>query len=98
MRAYAEGTYQFMHDKEKGIKVLRNRLKQDNPTALDQTYKYFAPQFSFPTRVSLVGMRNTLDMIAQEDSKVDTNVGKYVDESLLDELEKEGFFKRITGK
>jgi hypothetical protein len=43
-------------------------------------------------------MRNTLDMIAQEDSKVDTNVGKYVDESLLDELEKEGFFKRITGK
>jgi NitT/TauT family transport system substrate-binding protein len=98
MRAYAEGTYQFMHDKEKGIKVLRNRLKQDNPTALEQTYQYFAPQFSFPTRVSLNGMRNTLEMIAKEDSKVDTNVGKYVDESLLDELEKEGFFKRVAGK
>jgi hypothetical protein len=73
-------------------------LKQDNPTALEQTYRYFAPQFSFPTRVSLNGMRNTLEMIAKEDSKVDTNVGRYVDESLLDELEKEGFFKRMAEK
>ena len=98
MRAYAEGTYQFMHDKEIGIKILRNRLKQDNPTALEQTYRYFAPQFSFPTRVSQNGLRNTIEMIAKEDSKVETNLDKYVDEGILDELEKEGFFKRITGK
>ena len=98
MRAYAEGTYQFMHDKEIGIKILRNRLKQDNPTALEQTYRYFAPQFSFPTRVSLNGLRNTIEMIAKEDSKVETKLDKYLDESILDELEKEGFFKRITGK
>ena len=59
LQAYAEGTYQFMNDKEKGIKILRNRLKQDNPTALEETYRYFAPQFSFPTRVSHNGLRNT---------------------------------------
>jgi len=97
MRAYAEGTYQFMHDKEIGIKILRNRLKQDNPTALEQTYRYFAPQFSFPTRVSLNGLRNTIEMIAKEDSKVETKLDKYLDESLLDELEKEGFFKKVAG-
>ena len=97
MRAYAEGTYQFMHDKDKGIKILRNRLKQDNPTALEQTYRYFAPQFSFPTRVSLNGLRNTIEMIAKEDSKVETNLDKYLDESILDELEKEGFFKKVAG-
>lgn len=98
MRAYAEGTYQFMHDKETGIKILRNRLKQDNPTALEETYRYFAPQFSFPTRVSQVGLRNTIEMIAKENTKVETSLDKYVDESLLDELEKEGFFKKVVGK
>ena len=97
-RAYAEGTYQFMNDKEKGIAILRNRLKQDNPKALEETYRYFAPQFSFPTRVSQDGLRNTIDMIAKEDPKVATHLDKYLDESILDELEKEGFFKKIAGK
>jgi NitT/TauT family transport system substrate-binding protein len=98
MRAYAEGTYQFMHNKEEGIRILKNRLKQDNPTALEETYRYFAPQFSFPTRVSQDGLRNTIEMIAKEDPKVETNLAKYVNESILDEMEKEGFFKRIAGK
>jgi NitT/TauT family transport system substrate-binding protein len=98
MRAYAEGTYQFMNDREKGIKILRNRLKQDNPAALEETYRYFAPQFSFPTRVSHVGLQNTLELVAKENPKLDTSLNKYLDESILDELEKEGFFKKIAGK
>jgi hypothetical protein len=32
------------------------------------------------------------------DTKFDTNVSKYVDERLMDELEKEGFFKRMSAK
>jgi NitT/TauT family transport system substrate-binding protein len=98
MRAYAEGTYQFMNDKEKGIKIFKNRLKQDNPAALEETYRYFAPQFSFPTRVSHNGLQNTLELVAKENPKLDTSLNKYLDESILDELGKEGFFKRIAGK
>jgi hypothetical protein len=26
------------------------------------------------------------------------NIGKYLDESILDELDREGFFKRLLGK
>jgi hypothetical protein len=37
-------------------------------------------------------------MIAKEDAKVDANLQKYLDESILDELETEGFFKRFSGK
>jgi NitT/TauT family transport system substrate-binding protein len=98
MMAYAEATYQFMNNKEKGMSIFKHRLKQDNAKALEETYKYFAPQFSFPTRVSQNGMQNTLELIAKEDPKLDVKVEKYVDESILDELDKEGFFKRITGK
>ena len=98
LMAYAEATYQFMSQQEKGIAVLKHRLKQDNPKALEETYKYFAPKFSFPTRVSHVGLQNTLELVATENPKLETSLNIYLDESILDELEKEGFFKRITGK
>jgi ABC-type nitrate/sulfonate/bicarbonate transport system substrate-binding protein len=98
LMAYAEATYQFINDKEKGISIFKHRLKQDNAKALEETYKYFAPKFSFPTRVSHNGLQNTLELIAKEDPKLDAKTDKYVDESILDELEKEGFFKKIAGK
>jgi hypothetical protein len=80
--------------------VLSKRLRQKNPKALEETYQYFAKKFSFPTRVSQVGLRNTLELLSQRTpgAKVDMNVNKYLDESTLDELEREGFFKRLAGK
>jgi ABC-type nitrate/sulfonate/bicarbonate transport system substrate-binding protein len=96
LMAYAEATYQFMNNQEKGMSVLKHRLKQDNVKALEETYKYFAPKFSFPTRVSHNGIQNTLELIADENPKLDTKLDKYLDESILDELEKEGFFKKMS--
>jgi NitT/TauT family transport system substrate-binding protein len=96
-QAYAEGTYQFKLSKEKGLSVYSQRLKQKNPQALQETYQYFATSFSFPTRVSQQGLRNTLEMIAQRTgAKPETDLGKYLDESTLDELDKEGFFKKLA--
>jgi ABC-type nitrate/sulfonate/bicarbonate transport system substrate-binding protein len=99
-QAYAEGTYQFMTHKERGMAVLAKRLRSKNPKGVEETYQYFARKFSFPTRVSSVGLRNTLDMLSQRSpgAKIDMNLSKYLDESTLDELEREGFFKRLTGK
>ena len=99
-QAYAEATYQFKTSKEKGLSVYGKRLQQKNPKALEETYQYFAASFSFPTRVSHEGLRNTLEMMAQRTpgAKVDTDLRKYLDEGTLDELEREGFFKRLTGK
>jgi ABC-type nitrate/sulfonate/bicarbonate transport system substrate-binding protein len=96
--AYSEATYQFMTDKGKGISVYKKRLKQENPKVLEDTYQYFASRFSFPPRVSQEGLRSTLELIAKADSKVETNLNRYVDESILDELEKQGFFKQVAGK
>ncbi len=99
-QAYAEGTYQFMTSREKGLAVLAKRLRFKNPKGLEETYDYFAKNFSMPTRVSRDGLRNTLDIIAQRSAavKVDMNINRYLDESIIDELEREGFFKRLTGK
>ena len=92
-QAYAEATYQLLNNKEKATAVLTKWLQQKNPKAIDETYQYIATSFSFPTRIAPQGLRNTLDMVAQRNPKIDMNPSKYVDESTLDELEKEGFFK-----
>jgi ABC-type nitrate/sulfonate/bicarbonate transport system substrate-binding protein len=99
-QAYAEGTYQFINNKEKGLAVLAKRLRLRNPKGIEETYQYFAKKFSFPTRVSQDGLRNTLELLSQRASptKLDMNVNRYLDESTLDELDKEGFFKRLTGR
>ena len=99
-QAYAEGTYQFINNKEKGLAVLAKRLRLKNPKGIEETYQYFAKKFSFPTRVSQDGLKNTLELLSQRTpgAKLDMNVNKYLDESTLDELEREGFFKRLAGK
>jgi len=98
LMAYAEATYQFKTNKEKGMALYRSRLKQDNIKALEETYNYFAPKFAFPIRISRSGMANTLDMMVKENSKIDARIEKYIDEGVLDELEKEGFFDKIAAR
>ena len=100
LQAYAEGIHQFMTNKEKGVTLLTQRMKQKNPAVVEETYQYFASMFSSPPRMSHEGMRAAIDMLQQRspEIKFDTNVSKYVDERLMDELEKKGFFKRMGGK
>ena len=97
-QAYAEATYQLLHSKEKATAVLSKWLQQKNPKAIEETYQYVATSFSFPTRIAHQGLRNTLEMVEQKNPKIDMNLSKYLDESTLDELEKEGFFKKVAGK
>ena len=99
-QAYAEATHQFLNNPERALAILTQRLQQKNPKAIEETYQYVAPSFSFPTRVSHQGLRNTLEMIAQRTprTKPETNLEKFLDESTLDELEREGFFKKLSGK
>jgi len=97
-QAYAEATYQLLNSKEKATAVLSKWLQQKNPKAIEETYQYIATSFSFPTRIAQPGLRNTLDMVSQKNPKIDMNPSKYLDESTLDELEKEGFFKKVAGK
>jgi ABC-type nitrate/sulfonate/bicarbonate transport system substrate-binding protein len=99
-QAYAEGVYQFMNSKDKGLAVLSKWLRFKNPKAVEETYHYFAKSFSFPTRVSHEGLRNALEVTQQRNPsvKVDLAVNRYLDESTVDELEREGFFKKLAGK
>jgi taurine transport system substrate-binding protein len=97
VRAYSEAIYQFKTEKAKGMAVYANRLKQQDSKVLDATYDYFAPKFSFPPRVERDGLRNALELVSDRDreAKGEINVEQFIDERVIDELEKEGFFKNM---
>lgn len=100
LQAYSEGIYQFVTNKEKALSITNQRLKQKNTALVEEAYQFYGPIFSFPPRVSHDGVRVVLEMIAQRNpgTKVEMNIEKYVDDRLLDELEREGLFQKISSK
>ncbi|HEY1268152.1 MAG TPA: ABC transporter substrate-binding protein [Candidatus Binatia bacterium] len=97
VRAYSEAVHIFKTDKAKGMAVYTKWLKQPDAKIIEATYDYFAPRFSFPPRIDRDGIRNALELVGDRDreAKGDINIEQFIDESLLDELEREGFFKKL---
>jgi len=99
LKAYSEAVYQFNNDKKLGIATYAKWLKEENAKVNEETYDYFRTLLSFPPRaVRGQGFRTGIQMIAQRLGRgtTDINLEQFLDESLLDELEKEGFYKLIT--
>jgi len=95
-RAYAEAIHVIKTDRERTMKIFAKRMGVDDPATVKSTYEYFAPRFSFPPRVSLSGVRDTLRFYAEQNADFKNRTPEeFVDHSLLDELEKEGFFKKL---
>jgi NitT/TauT family transport system substrate-binding protein len=92
LQAFIEGLHQVMTNKEKTLNVFQTILKLPDRATLESTYDYYAPKFSMPPRVSRDGLYATAEFVAK---KAGADVQKILDESLLDELEKEGFFKTL---
>lgn len=96
LRAYAEAIHVIKTDREKTLKVFAKRMRLDDSETLNATYDYFAPRFSLPPRVDFSGVRDTLRFYGDHNPELKNRTPEeFVDHSLLDELEKEGFFKKL---
>jgi NitT/TauT family transport system substrate-binding protein len=97
LRAYVEAVHVIKTDRERTSKVFAKRMRIEEPDVLKTTYEYFAPRFSFPPRVDLNGVRDTLRFYAEQQNPELKNrkPEEFIDHSLMDELEKEGFFKKL---
>jgi len=97
VRAYSEGIYEFKTQKEKAIKVYADRLKQKDLNVLNETYSYYGQKFSFPPRIDRGGLNNALDLVRQTgDVMGEVNLAQFIDETTIDELEREGFYKKFA--
>lgn len=98
VRAYSEAIHQFMTHRDKALAVYAKRLRQQNPKVLEETYQYYAGKFSFPPRLQRDGLQDAAAMIGQwgASGRPETELAQLYDESVIDELEREGFFKKLT--
>lgn len=98
LEALCEGIFQFNTNKERAVAILARHLHQMDPKVLEETYNIYGRVFPLPPRVEREGMRDILDQIQRSGQKADFNLDRFLDQSVIDDLEKEGFFKRFSRK
>ena len=99
LQAISEGIIKVRTDRERTVASLMKHLRLDRQVA-EENYQGSRDAYSFPPRVGRKGMQGVLDIFQQQTGrpKSDFEMSRFVDESVIDELEREGFFKRIDSK
>lgn len=98
LRSYSEAIHIIKTRRDDVLKIFAKRMRIEDPETLRTTYEYFAPRFSFPPRINLDGVRDTLNFYAERNPAFNNRKPEeFVDPSLMDELQKEGFFKKLGG-
>jgi hypothetical protein len=85
--------------KERIVAITAKRLRINGKLA-GEAYDGYYNVFSFPPRVGRRGVQDVIEIIQREPgrAKIDTDLSRFVDESILDELEREGFFKKLESE
>jgi NitT/TauT family transport system substrate-binding protein len=96
LQAISEGVVKVRTDRERTIASLAKHLRLDRRLA-EESYEAGRDAYSFPPRVGRRGMQGVLDIVQQQSGKPKSEfeMSRFVDESVIDELEREGFFKKI---
>ena len=102
MRALSEAAYRLETEpeiREKVIAILVKRLRVERKVA-EEGYNDYHNVFSFPPRTGRRGLEDVLEIVQKESNrpKAEFVLNRFLDESVLDEIEQEGFFKRLTGE
>jgi hypothetical protein len=100
LRALSEATYRIKTEpelREKVIGLLMKRLRVDRKVA-EEGYNDYHNVFSFPPRTGRRGLEDVLEIVQKELNRPKTEfaMNRFLDESVMDEIEQEGFFKRLA--
>ena len=100
LQALAEGTYQVNTNRELSAGILRKRLGLKDNKVIEENLNIYTGIFSLPPRVGRAGLAGVLEQMQQQSggAKNDFEIKRYLDESIIDELEREGFFKKFPVK
>ena len=99
LQGIGEATYIFKNDPVVGAKSLAKWMRTQDKTTIESAYKSYAPRMSFPPYTELSGVQVAVDDLAntRADAK-GRKAQEFVDEEILRELDKEGFFKSLRKK
>ena len=93
IKGQIEGMHYVKTNKEGSLKILRKHLQITDAEAVEGTYEFFAKRLARSPRTEVEGIKNILASIgAGQRSPLE-----FIDMSLLDEIEKEGFVQKLYG-
>jgi ABC-type nitrate/sulfonate/bicarbonate transport system substrate-binding protein len=97
IKNFIKGQIESMHyvktNKEGSIKILKKYLQISDAEAVDGTYEFFAKRLGRTPRTELEGIKNILTSI----NAAQKNPNDFIDMTLIDEIEKEGFVQKLYG-
>ncbi len=91
LRSQIEAIHYVRTNREGSMKVLKKYLRVDDTESIEATYDFFSRRIEALPRPNLEGLKNIL----REMAAPQRNPSEFVDMSLLDEIEKEGFMQKI---
>lgn len=93
LKGQIEGMHYARTNREGSLRILRKHLQITDLEAVQETYEFFAKRLPRSPRTELEGIRNVL---ASLDAAQRTPL-EFVDMSLIEEIEKEGFVQKLYG-
>jgi NitT/TauT family transport system substrate-binding protein len=94
LMALVEGLQLYRQNKNFAVQVLRKYTKQASPEILSQTYDYFAKS----TPAVPLTDAETIQIALSSEKPSNRRAEEFYDNSILEELAREGFTKAITNK
>src|SRR5215468_3787043 len=99
VRSYVEAVHRFKTNKEIGLKVLQKYTRVNDPEVLEATYTEYLDYIESIPYVSKKGMEIILGELAKKEPKAkQARPEDFLDARFLDELEREGVFKKLWGR
>ncbi|HTN70744.1 MAG TPA: ABC transporter substrate-binding protein [Methylomirabilota bacterium] len=97
LKGYVEAIYYIHRNREETRKIVARYLRTSDPEVLDATYEAFVKVVSKKPYPTLKGIQFLLDEVAVKTPQAKTaKPEQFVDLSLLQQLEKEGFFNDMA--
>ena len=91
IKGQIEGMHYVRTNKEGSIRILRKHLQITDTAAVEGTYEFFAKRLPRVPRTEVEGVKNILASIDASQR----NPAEFIDMSLIDEIEKEGFVQKL---
>ena len=91
LKSQIEAIHYVRTNREGSIKSLKKYLRVDDMESIEATYQFFSRRTEAVPRPNLEGLKNIL----REMGAPQRNANEFIDMSLLDEIEKEGFLQKL---
>jgi hypothetical protein len=95
MRGFLEGMKTYLEDEDFSIKVIQKWTRAKNRDEVKEAYLLQARHMLRVPRTSVEGVKTILEGMERIPAARTADPRRFIDSSLIDELEKEGFLKTL---